>query len=44
MTGNRGDGSNESSNRVKTEFLVQMDGVGVKGNRILVLGATNLPW
>lgn len=44
MAGNRSDGENESSRRVKTEFLVQMDGVGHEGNRILVLGATNLPW
>jgi len=45
MTGNRSEGENESTKRVKTEFLVQMDGVGNEsGNRLLVLGATNLPW
>lgn len=45
MTGNRSEGDNESSKRVKTEFLVQMDGVGHEsGGKVLVLGATNLPW
>jgi len=40
----RGEGENESARRIKTEFLVQMQGVG-KGNKgLLVLGATNTPW
>jgi vacuolar protein-sorting-associated protein 4 len=29
---------------VKTEFLVQMQGVGHDDTGVLVLGATNLPW
>lgn len=29
---------------MKTEFLVQMQGVGNKEGKILVLGATNFPW
>lgn len=30
--------------RVKTEILVQMQGVGSDNKNVLVLGATNLPW
>lgn len=40
----RGEGENESSRRIKTEFLVQMQGVGKGNEGILVLGATNVPW
>jgi len=29
---------------VKTEFLVQMQGVGSDNDNVLVLGATNIPW
>lgn len=40
----RSEGESESSRRIKTEFLVQMDGVGNTKGGVLVLGATNVPW
>lgn len=44
LCGARGDGESESSRRIKTEFLVQMQGVGNNNKGLLVLGATNIPW
>eukprot|EP00761_Pharyngomonas_kirbyi_P009273 gb/GECH01009289.1/.p1 GENE.gb/GECH01009289.1/~~gb/GECH01009289.1/.p1 ORF type:complete len:460 (+),score=141.65 gb/GECH01009289.1/:1-1380(+) len=44
LCGSRGDGEGESSRRIKTEFLVQMQGVGNDSTGVLVLGATNIPW
>jgi len=44
LCGSRSDGENDSSRRIKTEFLVQMQGVGKDDKGILVLGATNCPW
>ncbi|OII73851.1 MIT domain-containing protein [Cryptosporidium andersoni] len=48
LCSSRNDQENESSRRIKTEFLVQMDGInsGMLDNNksILVLGATNVPW
>jgi len=41
----RGSGQeNDSARRIKTEFLVQMQGVGKDNTGVLVLGATNTPW
>lgn len=38
----RTDGEFDATRRIKTEFLVQFDGVGVeKEDRILLIGATN---
>jgi len=34
----------EHTVRMKTEFLVQLDGVGNDNKGVLVLAATNLPW
>ena len=44
MCSTRDSSSSEAANRIKTEFLVQMQGVGVDNDGILVLGATNIPW
>ena len=44
LCGSRSEGESDSSRRVKTEFLVQMDGVGRTDGQVLVLGATNVPW
>jgi vacuolar protein-sorting-associated protein 4 len=46
LCGSRSEGESDSLRRVKTEFLVQMDGVGKGGpeGSILILGATNVPW
>ena len=44
LTTSRGDGESEASRRIKTELLVQINGVGVDNTQVLVLGATNIPW
>jgi vacuolar protein-sorting-associated protein 4 len=45
LCGARGEsGESDAARRIKTEFLVQMEGVGRSGDNILVLGATNTPW
>lgn len=44
LCSNRSEGESDSTRRIKTEFLVQMQGVGKTHDGILVLGATNVPW
>lgn len=44
MCSARSDSENDSTRRIKTEFLVQMQGVGKDDSGVLVLAATNLPY
>lgn len=40
----RKEGEQESTRRVKTEFLVELDGAKTNNDeRVLIIGATNLP-
>lgn len=40
----RGDSESEAARRIKTQILVEMQGVNSNDARVLVLGATNLPY
>ncbi|XP_066275924.1 fidgetin-like protein 1 isoform X2 [Branchiostoma lanceolatum] len=44
LLSSRAEGEHDASRRIKTEFLVQFDGVGTNSeDRILIIGATNRP-
>ena len=42
--GARGGGDHESSRRLKTELLIQLDGLARGDELVFLLAATNLPW
>ncbi|KAH7647094.1 AAA-family ATPase [Cryptosporidium bovis] len=51
LCSSRNEQENDATRRIKTEFLVQMDGINVSCNSnnnslkpVLVLGTTNIPW
>jgi len=45
MLSQRRDGDNESSRRVKNEFLTSLEGADTsKDDKVLLVGATNMPW
>jgi vacuolar protein-sorting-associated protein 4 len=44
LASKRSDGEASHTRRLKTEFLVQMQGVGKSTEGVLTLGATNCPW
>merc|ERR1712087_501594 len=44
LASKRSDGEQDNTRRIKTEFLVQMQGVGKDTRGVLTLGATNCPW
>lgn len=44
MCSARGDGESEAARRIKTQLMVEMQGVGSDNNKVLILAATNLPY
>lgn len=44
LSSRKSDGEHEASRRLKTEFMVQMEGITSGANHVLVLACTNCPW
>lgn len=45
LTQARGEGENDAMRRVKTQLLMSMEGLSSKkGDRVVTIGATNIPW
>ena len=44
LCGARSDYGHDEAQRLKTEFMVQMEEVGVNNDGIVVIGATTIPW
>lgn len=40
----RNDNQSEAAGRIKTQLMIEMNGVGSNNSRVLVLAATNLPY
>lgn len=44
LSSRKSDGEHEASRRLKTEFMIQMEGITSNENSVLVLACTNCPW
>nr|CAD7417117.1 unnamed protein product [Timema poppensis] len=44
LCSSRSSTESDATRRIKTEFLVQMEGVTSNNDGVLILGATNIPW
>lgn len=44
LCGARGEGESEAARRIKTQLMIEINGVGADNNKVLVLAATNLPY